>query len=94
MGRLGLVLANEGWHRPLLFLRFIEQARKALVKSKEFIDPCEVPALVDLVSSDSSPATLACQMLSALLDGSSDRLGLVFHMHGAASWADFQAWWF
>lgn len=57
----------------------------ALAKSKDFPDPCAHPALLDVVSEQHSPATVALQNLASFVDGSSSRLKLLLAVLGVDS---------
>jgi hypothetical protein len=60
-----------------------------LSKSKDFLDPCSHPALLDVTFKDTSPATVALLFLASLLDGSAERLRLLWAPLGCHSFGDF-----
>ena len=61
----------------------------SLRKSKDFIDPCTDPPLLDVTFAEASPATVALQYLASLVDGSPSRLVLLWRMAGCTSSTDF-----
>jgi hypothetical protein len=60
-----------------------------LSKSKDFLDPCSHPALLDVTFMDTSPATVALLFLASLLDGSAERLRLLWAPLGCHSFGEF-----
>ena len=61
----------------------------SLRKSKDFIDPCTHPPLLDVTFEEASPAIVASHYLASLVDGSSSRLVLLWRMARLGfSWAE------
>ena len=61
----------------------------ALSRSKDFVDPCRHPPLLDLVSDFANPGVAALQYLASLLDGSSPRLRMLEALCECRSFEEF-----